>query len=1833
MMAFVNFLNADSTLDNGDPTNSTVTYDLDECDAFVLAGTIRDYSEFEGVADNDPECSQLTPISTIYRDNANVNTHSCTPGVNGTDAMCVDGLEGCAYDAGNSKSIKFDIMVMPGPSGTGNISQLSFYELAPQNYFWIAGPSGLNDYPTKYGIRVLKDGTEVFRSAELPTTQDWTLETFDFTSNPEFTVNAPAIFSFELLAYCPVGNNAGVTVWDIDHVVVTSTCLGEEIEGGSLTTDNGETNLSICANDGISDAFDVILTGATGADSAWLITDANGVILDLPASPPFDLEGAGPGVCYIWHLSYTDTLSTLSTGINVSSITGCYALSNPIIVDRNMPVGGVISIPGGATSDTICAGDGIPDPIDVEISIDTLIDNTWIITDIAGNILGLPMAPPFDLEGAGAGICQIWNLGHEGSLTGVMMGANISDIGGCFGLSNPITVTRLTASAGMISSNGETEINICAGDGMADLVDVQLSGNVGAFGSWIITDSTGLILDLPATPPFNLDGAASGVCQIWHLSYDGPINGLALGSNVSDITGCLGLSNAITVNKTTTSGGVLSYDNRTFFQFCNGDSLISSFDPVLNGNVGINLTYFITDDSGVIIDTIMPPFDLTAYGIGRFRIYALSYDSAESGIVIGQNVDILTSNCAGLSNPIIVAIELADGGTITSAVGDTLDICVQGATSIIVDLDLAGNIGAFSRWIVTDTTGNIIALPGAPPFSLDITGLSSCLVYHLSYEPSFTGLMIGNNISDFVGCYDLSNAVTVNKQTAIGGDLSFDGVTTSLDFCGTDTLSQSIDVILNNNVGENQAWVVTDTVGNILDLPMGPPFDFSTYGDGNFRLRNLSYNGGVSGDTIGGNANDLSGECFGLSNFVLVNISSVDGGMISSSLGDTISVCAGDGMVDSIDVAVTGVIGSNSAWLITDTTGNIIDIPSGPPFAIDSDTSSVCLIWHLSYESSLTGLALGNNVSALTGCYDLSNAITVNKQSSNGGDLSFDGTSTSLDFCGIDTLSQSIDVVLNNSVGENQLWVVTDTVGNILDLPMGPPFDFSTYGDGNFRLWNLSYNGAISGDTLGGNANDLSGECFGLSNFVAVNISSVDGGIISSSLGDTISVCAGDGMVDSIDVAVMGAIGNNSAWLITDAAGNIIDIPSGPPFAIDSDTSSVCLIWHLSFESLSGLQVGANAASLQGCFDLSNPIVINKTSVNGGVITSSLGDVITTCIDGINDNIDATVSGATGVNNQWVITDENGNILGLPAAPPFDFDPAGVGTCLIWNLSYENVDSLTMGNNVSQLTGCFAFSNAITVNREMKDAGDISFDSAVDTITICAGDSIPDALNVNVSGGDTLGNFGWLITDENLNILALPMAPPFDLDGAGAGTCLIWRICYSNLSGLAVGGNAGDLEGCFDLSNALTVERVEYEESSIENSTALFGLESCDSDTATGTNEDYSEFTGAVNNSSECTTFEIVEGVHRTDPSTNPHSCTPGVNGSVAMCVSPLPSCDFMDDNNHAIRFSVNVTPATTGQSGLNSLSFYEKAPITYEWINGASGINNFPTRYGIRVLKDGVEIFKQDDIITTSDWTLESFDFSTNPAFFVDATTRFDFELLAYCRIENGAAVSAWDIDEILIGSSCTTGLNSGILSTVDGMTELEICADDGTSDAFNTIVLNAAGQNAAWVITDENLNILDLPMGPPFDFEGAGAGVCLVWYLTYSDGLVGAEIGLNVQDLQGCYALSNAITVTRQTGLDCGSNIIEDDEEEEEATEPELVESFEVLPNPAVSMLTIKTDNLPMVGTKMVVYDRMGQVVATKDLTDQSTNLMLENFSSGIYYIKILSGKFISSQSFIKI
>ena len=193
-----------------------VYYDLDDCKS-------SDYSRFKAQVSEEFDCGDVSG-STFYRINPIVNAHSCTEGAVG-NAVCISSVDACTYNPGDEKSGIIDLVLNPAEGKAIKISGLDFYERAPEEYQWNVGHSGVNNYPTKYGLRVLINGVEVYNESEMETTEDWTLESFRFLGIDAFEIEVPSLVRFEFLGYCTVGADSHVTAWDLDEIKIYASCI------------------------------------------------------------------------------------------------------------------------------------------------------------------------------------------------------------------------------------------------------------------------------------------------------------------------------------------------------------------------------------------------------------------------------------------------------------------------------------------------------------------------------------------------------------------------------------------------------------------------------------------------------------------------------------------------------------------------------------------------------------------------------------------------------------------------------------------------------------------------------------------------------------------------------------------------------------------------------------------------------------------------------------------------------------------------------------------------------------------------------------------------------------------------------------------------------------------------------------------------------------------------------------------------------------------------------------------------------------------------------------------------------------------------------------------------------------------------------------------------------------------------------------------------------------------------------------------------------------------------------------------------------------------------
>ena len=1856
---------------------SIIQFNLNSCNANDN-GSFEDYKEFKGLSANKSDCATMTVVGNggaLYRNAPSVNIHSCTPGVDGTAGMCVSSETSCNFQRDSDLAIRFDVEVVPG-TDPAQLKTLTFYEMAPVNYDWINGDKGKNNYPTKYGIRITIEDREVFRSEDLPTGPDWSLQSIDLSFFSGLVVDQPTIFSFELLAYCPVDNGAQLSLWDIDHIRLYAGCLSG-INGGMLTVEDGGFNVTTCTGDGIVDEVDPSLKFSKGDQRRWLITDADGMILELPTSPPFGFENAGEGVCLIWNISYTGNINGLTVGANANNITGCYDLSNPITVNREGVSNSTIFINDGSgevTDITLCTNDGIDDLVMVgsRSEVSTTANKNWVITDQSGTILESDARPPFNFEGVNEGTCLIWQINYRDGLLGNQPGENIADLTGCFVISNSLTVIRNQPLAGVIefATTRDDELEICAGDGLSDEIRFRLSGNVGdeslwiitstrdriisvsndpeydfeegdlvtyrvrhlsayedlqgltvdnnlddvvgcfnlsntltvvrnrvdagsittangltetgicieagqsnlidvdlddnrdirANSAWLITTAAGTILDLPSRPPFDFSNAEGGVQLIWHLSY-ADISGLEIGESANDLQGCFDLSDPIRVNIGKSVGGMITGGPYLFCVGDGDDNFIPTGDIALGGASGSNSQWLITDDRGEILGLPDRPSDVNFDDApeGTCLVWHLSYEDGIEGLEIGNNASRDLQGCFGLSNSIEVTRTSVIGGDLE---GGPFSFCVgDGIIDTIVrnELQLFRWKGANRIWFITDTDGNILSTPVRPSLvNFDDAPAGTCLVWHASYEGDIEGIDIGNNINEITGCFDLSNSVVINRGGA--GDTVLEGGPYS--FCvgnGEPDMISASEISNNSVSGPGAQWILTDANGEIVSLPNSPTeVDFDEVTEGTCLIYLVNYSGDIVGLAQGENVSRLDG-CFSISNALTVNRSVADGGELQ---GGPFNFCVGDGIEDIIsddDINLFGTDGDSRSWLVTDESGVILAIPEQPSDVnFDESPVGVCLLWHLSYSGSITGLTIDANANDLNGCFDLSNPVRIVRAGTS--DISLEGGPFT--FCvgnGEADMITDEDLSVTTPSGPGAQWVITDADGNILGLPNRPSdVDFDEVAEGNCLIYYINYAGDISGLELNNNVNtDLEG-CYSLSNGVTVNRSSASGGELT---GGPFNFCIGDGLADFIsddELVLVGREGESRRWLITDPLGIILDIPVRPSLVnFEEGEPGLRLIWHLGFSGdLEGLEVGQSAFDLSGCFGLSNPITVFRIDPEGGTIA---GGPFEFCVgDDEADNIDdqaISISGNVGSNTQWIVTDDSGEIIGIPDnISDVNFNDAPAGECLVWLITFEgDIANLEVGNNASDLSGCFDLSNSISVIRKtgidcLPPCEVVGGQLLGGPFTFCVGDQMRDTIATGAIELDSaMGpNMQWVVTDSQGNILGLPfMISDVDFDDAGLGECLIWNLSFEDgLSGAQVGNNVSQLEGCFALSNSISVTRLSPNGGVLTPNALSFCVGDGIADTVA---------VGAI-------TLQDTVG-------SNFQWVVTDIAGSILSLPANISDVNFDDAPAGQcliwnLSFEDGLIGATIG-SNANDLNgcFSLSNPITvtrnspeggmlsggpFTFCVGDSIVDNIPMG-AISIAGNAGD--SSQWLVTDTLGVILGLPDLPSEVDFEDAPAGacLVWHLSYYGEI---SGLSVGESASELIG--CTALSNSIRVDRKSGDDCLEpceisastiaggpftFCVGDSIADnipAGAISLVTDSLSNTQWAITDEQGNILGLPSDPSdVNFDNAGIGTCLIWNVSFKDSTTIFVDGANFSNLGGCYALSNSISVTRNQPL----------------------------------------------------------------------------------------------------
>ncbi|MEM1357893.1 MAG: hypothetical protein AAGF89_06830, partial [Bacteroidota bacterium] len=1201
---------------------------------------------------------------------------------------------------------------------------------------------------------------------------------------------------------------------------------------GDIQITSAQAEYTVCVGDGEADPITVT---SDALNLRYLITDAEGNVLVINESGELNFEGAGVGLCRVYALAGL----SIEVGENVSILEGLGTCGeglseNFITVNRVSVEGGSIATIDGATDIQTCP-DGNADLVEFTATGGTGVSNRLIVTDDNNIIIGLPEGNTVDFDGAGVGVCRVWNLSYTGTFTGAIgddaAAMDLSDF--CDALSdNFVTVVREVAVGGSIATTeGATEVETCPGDGNADLVSVVSSGTAGGAVIYVVTDTSNVILAVSEDPSFNFDEAGVGICRIWTLVYQGNLTA-AVGDDADDgnlSDECFALSdNFVTVVRSVPSGGtVATAAGETDITICPGDGNPDLIDFVSTGAEGTNFTFIVTDaENNILAIPEGTSVDFDGAGLGVCRLWGLSY-AGELLAAEGNNAaeTQLASDCFSLSdNFVTITRELPSGGTVRLESGaTTTTVCPGDGIPDVIRMVSEGATGDEFAFIVTDDNGIILSFPTGSSLDFDNAPPGICRVYGLTYSGEITASQQDdiNAVQLATSCAVLSdNFVTVIRQTATTGTISTEDGATEILVCPGDAVPDAVRFDSTGTSLENFNYLITDTNNIVIEVAFTDRINFENFGEGVCRVWGLGYDGIITaslGDIAG--EDPLATECAVLSeNFVTVTKELPVGGTVTTDAGATeVMVCSMDGVPDVVTVETTSASGARFVYVATTNENIILAIQDSPTFDFEQASFGTCRIWGLSFNGDLLAQP-GDDAAAValsSGCFDLSdNFVTVVREAAMGGTVSLDNGETEAVTCPGDGVADVLNFASEGASGANYLYVITDTSNVILGVADDDSFDFDGAGEGICRVWGLAFAGTLTamiGDTA--SAVDLASGCFDLSeNFITVIREIPDAGDVSLEDGsNVISFCSGDPMMDSLVFVNTATTSANYAYVIAQDSVALLAV-QGNSFDFSNAFTGTYTVYGLAYTGalavVPGLDIFENDLST-GCFDLSDTsIEVNVTRVDGGEILGNGNENVYLCPENTSDGFVTftTSSILSDTLFTYVIATNTDVILNVMDSASFDFGALPLEEVRVYAISYTGDLLAAPGSSLTQstlATGCVTLSdNFVSIFNDTPEAGEVGLVGVPPSGISCSVDGNGDIAVATTS--ESLTGYVVLVTDtanvvqliaEDLTSIPLGNLPP--------GDYRVWGLAYTGNVTVMVGDDADVValaDNCYELT-------------------------------------------------------------------------------------------------------------------------------------------------------------------------------------------------------------------------------------------------------------------------------------------------------------------------------------------------------------------------------------------------------------------------------------------------
>ena len=555
----------------------------------------------------------------------------------------------------------------------------------------------------------------------------------------------------------------------------------------------------------------------------------------------------------------------------------------------------------------------------------------------------------------------------------------------------------------------------------------------------------------------------------------------------------------------------------------------------------------------------------------------------------------------------------------------------------------------------------------------------------------------------------------------------------------------------------------------------------------------------------------------------------------------------------------------------------------------------------------------------------------------------------------------------------------------------------------------------------------------------------------------------------------------------------------------------------------------------------------------GQLMTSSNETVVFTCPqDGNADIIQFTTTSTASSNYAYIITDENDIILTVEMSS-HDFESADIGVCFVYGVSYEGSLIATPDSSittVSSTMGCVELStNLIEVVRDIPEGGSVFTIGGENSIDICVGNSNDDLVFFDYFTFSA-SNYTLLLTDLNDELIAELPDFSYNFEQLSAGSCIVRGVSYTGQLTIQPGQNIfGNpiSDDCYDLSvDSVLVNKVQSD-TDAGMVTDEFGdttVYTCpfdgnaDSIQFINTGTSSANYSYIIADESEYI-LEVVDSTYDFENSPEGSCLVFGVSYEGNLLFN-------VDEHISTISSTAGCAQLTT-----NFVEVIKTFPDGGE-VMTTDSLNEITFCVG-----DGVADTLSTTFFTTSaaPYALVVVD-SSDQIIQIPQTDFFDFDnespgtcfIVGISYTGNFIAQVGDTIDIAPPSDGCyefstnsvqvnkvSSELDGGLVSTVDGSTQINICVNDGESDLIELVNTTTSVADYAYILTNESDTIIALLDGNEIELDTFPYGVCIIYGVAYTGNFT-AETGNHIDSIalsDECYGIStNAVFVFKTDG-----------------------------------------------------------------------------------------------------